>query len=173
MDKKKMNELLIFTIILLLGFAIHGLYAGFVKTVFTLLLKIVTLIIGIMLTPYITGFLFQDVISGNGELVNHVIVFIVIYGLIMIGLRLLITSLNILAKLPILKSMNKICGLLVGFLEGILVLWIIFAVAYAISATPPGVWIEEKAMENSFLTFLYENNLVSHIIKDLFINQGI
>lgn len=148
-----MNELVIFTAVLLLGFSIHGLYAGFVKTVFTLVLKIVTMIIGIMLTPYITSFLFRDITSGNGELVNHVIVFLVLYGLVMIGARVLIASFNILTRLPILKSMNKICGFAAGFIEGVLVLWIVLAIAFALSATPLGIWVEERAMENAFLSF--------------------
>lgn len=163
-----MNELVIFTAVLLLGFSIHGLYAGFVKTVFTLVLKIVTIIIGIMLTPYITSFLFRDITSGNGELVNHVIVFLVLYGVVMIGARVLIASFNILTKLPILKSMNRICGFAAGLMEGILVLWIVFAIAFAISSTPMGVWIEEKAMENNFLLFFYKNNLIIHIVNDFF-----
>ena len=150
-----MNELVIFTAVLLLGFSIHGLYAGFVKTVFTLVLKIVTMIIGIMLTPYITSFLFRDITSWNGELVNHIIVFLVLYGLVMIGARVLIASFNILTKLPILKSMNKICGFAAGFIEGVLVLWIILAIAFAFSTTPLGVWVEERAMENAFLSFFY------------------
>ncbi len=161
-----MNELVIFAAVLLLGFSIHGLYAGFVKTVFTLGLKIVTMIVGIMLTPYITGFLFQDITSGNGELVNHVIVFLVLYGLVMIGARVLIVSFNILTRLPILKSMNKICGFAAGFVEGVLVLWIIFAIALALSATPLGIWVEERAMENAFLSFFYKNNLIIHIVND-------
>lgn len=164
-----MNELLIFSAILLLGFAIHGLYAGFVKTVFTFALKIITMIMGIMLTPYITSFLFKDITSGNGKLVNHIIVFGIMYGLIMIGIKVLITSFDILAKLPVLKTMNRICGFATGLAEGILMLWIFFAVAVVISATPAGQWIERKAMENAFLTFLYQNNMVSHIINDLFL----
>ena len=167
-----MNELLIFTAVLLLGFAIHGLYAGFVKTVFTLALKIVTLIIGTTITPYITSFLFKDITSGSGELVNHAVVFIVLYGMIIIGARVLTTSLNILAKLPILKIMNRICGFVAGLIEGILVLWIVFAIAFAISSTPLGSWIEERAMENAFLAFFYENNLITHIMNDLFLSHG-
>lgn len=163
-----MNELLIFTAILLLGFAIHGLYAGFVKTIFTLILKIVTLIIGIMLTPHISSFLFKDITSGNGKLANHIVVFVVIYILAIVLLKVLLVSLDVLAKLPILKSMNRICGFVAGFAEGILVLWIVFAIAFALSSTPLGMWIEEKAMENTFLTFVYENNLVTHVMNDLF-----
>lgn len=163
-----MNGLLIFTGILLLGFAVHGLYKGFVKTAFTLLLKIVTLIIGTMLVPYITSFLFKDVVSGNGQLANHVHVFVVLYVSIMIAIKVLIHSLNVLAKLPVLKSMNRICGFVIGLVEGIFVLWIIFAVTVAISATPMGQWVETKVMESELLTFFYKNNLVSHIINDLF-----
>lgn len=161
-----MNELVIFTAVLLLGFSIHGLYAGFVKTVFTLVLKIVTMTIGIMITPYITSFLFRDITSGNGELVNHVIVFLVLYGLVMIGARVLIASFNILTKLPILKSMNRICGFAAGFVEGVLVLWIILAIAFALSATPLGAWVKERVMENAFLSFLYRNNLIIHVVND-------
>lgn len=167
-----MNELLIFTAILLLGFAIHGLYAGFVKTVFTLILKIVTLIIGVMLTPYISSFLFKDITSGNGKLVNHATVFIVLYVLAIVLLKVLLVSLNVLAKLPILKSMNRICGFAAGLAEGILVLWIVFAVAFALSSTPLGMWVEERAMENAFLAFVYENNLVTHVMTDLFQSAG-
>ncbi|MBQ7065205.1 MAG: CvpA family protein [Lachnospiraceae bacterium] len=166
-----MNELLIFTGIILLGFAVHGWCKGFVKTAFTFLLKIVTLVVGIILGPYITSFLFKDVVTGNGKLVNHVLVFIVLYVVIMIGIRILINSLNILAKLPVLKSMNRICGFAIGLVEGVFVLWIIFAIAVVISETTPGQWIVGKAMENELLTFLYENNLVSHIINDLFLKN--
>ena len=72
------------------------------------------------------------------------------------------------AKLPVLKSMNRICGFVIGLVEGIFVLWIIFAITVAISATPMGQWVETKVMESELLTFFYKNNLVSHIINDLF-----
>lgn len=164
-----MNELVILAWAVLFGCSLYGFFRGFVKTAFTFLIKLLSLIVGVMLVPYITSFLFRDVVSGNGRLTSHVLVFVIVYLFIMLGVRISVNALNILSRLPGLKSMNRICGLFAGFVEGIFVLWVLLAILSAVPATISGGWAEEKITESRMLVTLNENNLVSHLFEDVFL----
>lgn len=164
-----MNGLLISVIAILVIFSLGGMKAGFVKTVFRLVMNLLAWVIGVMITPHISSFLFKDILSGSGQLVNHIIVFIVIFVLLNIVFLVISKSLDIIAKLPILKTMNRLLGFATGFLEGILILWIMFAIVWVLKETTFGESILLLIEQNPFLTFLYQNNLVLHVIEDMFI----
>lgn len=163
-----MNGLLIIVIVILAAFSLGGMMTGFVKTVFRLAITILAWIIGIMITPHISSFLFKDILSGNGQLVNHITIFIVIFVLLNIAFLIISKSLDIITKLPILKTMNRFLGFLTGFIEGILVIWIMIAIFSVIKETSFGESMLLMINQNPFLSFLYKNNLVLHIIEDMF-----
>ena len=163
-----MNGLLMIVIAILAAFSLGGMMTGFVKTIFRLAINILAWVIGIMITPHISSFLFKDILSGNGQLVNHITIFVIIFVLLNIAFLIISKSLDIITKLPILKTMNRFLGFLTGFIEGILVLWIMFAIFWAIKETSFGESMQLMINQNSFLSFLYQNNLVLHIIEDMF-----
>lgn len=74
--------------------------------------------------------------------------------------------LGIASHIPIIKGVNRLLGLFVGAVYGLLLVWLGFYVVALGSAGEMGQVVISYINENEFLTFLYENNLVlSFILK--------
>ncbi len=96
----------------------------------------------------------------------------IIYSLSFLGVYLLATLaifllgkfVDLLSKVPIIKQANKLGGLALGFVEGLLLVWILFALLTAISGTAAGQTVLGYITENKFLSFLYNNNIPMNFI---------
>lgn len=76
---------------------------------------------------------------------------------------------DIVEKIPGIKGMNKLAGTLLGFLQGIIILWIACLVVTAIGATRTGQEILALIRGSVLLSFIYNNNclllLIGNILK--------
>lgn len=76
---------------------------------------------------------------------------------------------DIIEKLPVIHGMNKTMGVLFGFLQGIVILWIGCLIVTAFGATKTGQQILALIQESVVLSFIYNNNclllLVGNILK--------
>ena len=83
-----------------------------------------------------------------------------------VALACLCQILDLVSKLPVLDQVNRIAGMAVGLVEGVLVVWIFFVVLTVFAGTEFGQTALQMVNENAFLSFLYNNNLlVRFIIK--------
>ncbi len=78
---------------------------------------------------------------------------------------------DIIEKVPGIKGMNKLAGMLLGFLQGIVIIWIGCLVVTAFGATKTGQEILAMIQDSVLLSFIYNNNclllLVGNILKIL------
>ena len=88
------------------------------------------------------------------------IAWIVSFILISILLGVLVHVLDILAKLPVIESINHLGGLAVGLLEGVVVVWILLFVIVLCQGTEWGRPMMESIQQNPLLRLLYENNVL-------------
>lgn len=65
-----------------------------------------------------------------------------------------------LIHLPVIHGINKILGLLMGFLEAALLVWIFFAVLAHTQESGFTVMVMPKIEESVFLSYLYHHNLI-------------
>lgn len=105
---------------------------------------------------YITGHVTKIAINALAFVLTFIVIFI--------GLWVLSILLNIISKLPILNQINKIAGLLVGGLQGLIIVWIFFVVLTFLSSSEFGVKAFEQINSNSILTFLYDKNILLDIV---------
>lgn len=96
--------------------------------------------------------------------IAYVFTFAVV-GVIMVVAGLL---LNIMEKLPVIKQMNKLLGLLIGFLQGYLVISLLYVIATALGATGFGSGILEMVGESSVLSFIYDHNFIVNFVMTVF-----
>ncbi|MDE6951800.1 MAG: CvpA family protein [Lachnospiraceae bacterium] len=80
-------------------------------------------------------------------------------------LRLVFSSLGMIAKLPLLNGLNKFLGMLAGIVEATVVIWVGFAVISCLKIPIKGQLITELIQENVFLDFLYKRNLLYNFIQ--------
>lgn len=92
------------------------------------------------------------------------IAFVITLVIAIVALWFVCNALNIIAKLPLLRQLNTTAGLAVGLAEGVLLVWILFAVLTMFAGSEFGRNTMEMIAENPLLDFLYKNNLVSKFI---------
>lgn len=84
----------------------------------------------------------------------------------LVALVCLCHVLDLVSKLPVLDQVNRMAGLAVGLVEGVIVIWIFFVVLTMFTGTEFGQTAMQMINENAFLSFLYNHNLlVRFVIK--------
>jgi uncharacterized membrane protein required for colicin V production len=73
-------------------------------------------------------------------------------------------ALNLVNRIPLLGGANRVLGFVAGSLEGLLYVWIFFAVVAAGAATGWGRFITSYIAEAPVLVWLYQNNLVVNLL---------
>lgn len=90
--------------------------------------------------------------------------FLIAFVLATIAAILISGLLGIVSKIPVIGGVNRICGLLVGAVNGLLIVWILFYLVTVFSTSEFGQMVVSNIYENKLLIYLYENNLLLKII---------
>lgn len=85
------------------------------------------------------------------------------------AVKVIFVMADIIEKVPGVKGMNKLAGMLLGFLQGIIIIWVACLVVTAFGATKTGQEILAMIQDSVILSFIYNNNclllLVGNILK--------
>jgi len=92
------------------------------------------------------------------------IIYVLVMLAVFIVLNVIIISTGLITKLPIIKQANKLGGLVIGLVEGVMVVWLFFTVLTAISNTEFAGTCLAQIKANAFLSFMYDNNLITNIL---------
>ena len=84
---------------------------------------------------------------------------IVLFIVIKIGLRIVISILNLVAELPILKQFNEIGGLAYGIIRGLIIALACILIMGIITKINPNADIS-KQIENTYITKCIYNNVI-------------
>jgi uncharacterized membrane protein required for colicin V production len=84
--------------------------------------------------------------------------------LALIAFHILGTALNLFNRIPMLGGANRALGFVAGALEGLLYIWILFAITAAGAATGWGRFIISYIAEAPVLVWLYQNNLLVNVL---------
>ena len=101
------------------------------------------------------------------NMIVNTISFIILYVLISIAIRIIISVADVIAKLPLVKEVNKLAGVAVGLAEGLIVVWIFFIVVTALTSTEFGQIVMEQVKNNHILSFIYDNNLLLKLLMSV------
>lgn len=93
------------------------------------------------------------------EWIIHICSYILCFILLSAGLRAIVAALDILARLPVLKSANRILGLGLGLVQGVGIIWIACLALTVFSHTDYGKALLVMVEESPFLRVLYQWNL--------------
>lgn len=157
-----MNILLIIVAVLLLFNVVDGYKKGMVKSIISfvslIILCVVTALIGNGLQSYF-----------DGEVLNVVIMVLLlcVLGIVHHLLGIVFFSAKLISKLPIVHSLDKVLGIVVGILETVLIIWTIYTFAMMMDLGMIGTQIVEYTRENSTLTWFYEHNYLAYWVQKL------
>ena len=158
-----------------------GHHKGFIRKIVGVLSLALTLIITSVVSPYLHvflkestglyGFLQNSIEGSDMELLDALRVLgmenavsgyladeILRWAGVLI--RGIVFSLGIVSHLPILHGLNKTAGLLLGFAEGVVLVWIFFVVITVCASTSAGGQLLKMTAQSSILSWLYRNNLL-------------
>ena len=95
--------------------------------------------------------------------ISFVIVFLITRTVLLI-VKILSKIIN---KLPVLKQLDHLGGAIVGFVEGVIIVYFIFAVISTISPVFENTKVLEKINDSFIGSMMYNNNLIMNKIKNL------
>lgn len=111
---------------------------------------------------------FNEYITGSiSRIIINAAVFTLVMLIVTIILGIISRTLDVISKLPIINGLNKTAGLLVGFIHGIIIVWIGFIILTMFSSTSIGKTMFLLINESQPLTMLYNNNLLLKYITDI------
>ena len=82
-------------------------------------------------------------------------------------LNVVFFSAKVISKLPIVHSLDKLLGIVVGILETVLIVWTIYAFDIFRDLGTLGQVIVDYTRDSKILTCLYENNYLAYLIEQL------
>ncbi|MDD5937373.1 MAG: CvpA family protein [Clostridiales bacterium] len=100
-------------------------------------------------------------------IIINALCFVITFLVLFIGLRILCTVLDVISKLPVLHQINKLTGLVAGFLRGLITVWLLGIVITIFSGTGFGKSCFEMINESVFLSILYNNNFILNFTVNL------
>lgn len=98
------------------------------------------------------------------EIVINAMAFVITFAIVFIGLWVVSIALNIISKLPILNQLNKLAGLLVGGLQGVIVVWLLFVLLTVLGSTDIGKIAFEQIEDSMILSYIYDKNFLLNIV---------
>lgn len=161
-----MNTLTIVVIAITGICALRGWIEGFVKTTFRFVLNLAVLACSYYLTPILVKSIFRQLLTDRSSAMEQVRLLLIVFLFLKFGARAIVASLDLIAKLPVLKTMNKLLGLVTGILQGLLFVCILFMLSTAFSGTQFGIWVDEMSRESEWLRMLYESNLLRRALEE-------
>ena len=94
------------------------------------------------------------------EIVIKAMAFVVVFIILSLLLKIAATALDLVSKLPVLNSVNHLGGLIVGFINSIIILWILCIVITLISGTAIGAILMQQLNESIIWSILYKVNIL-------------
>lgn len=93
----------------------------------------------------------------------YIVAFIVVYFVLSILSKILFT----ISDLPGISMVNKIGGMLVGLLQGTLIVWVFFVVITVLYSTELGQSVMTCINSNPLLKSMYDNNIIMKVLMGL------
>ena len=102
-------------------------------------------------SSYIIGYIANLILNLLAFLLTLLVTWLII--------RTILQALHLFASLPLIRTVNRLGGLLLGLIEGIVFIWILFLILSFASATPVGQQLLGEVYASPWLTALYNSNL--------------
>lgn len=159
------NLLLVAVIVLAVVTVTLGYKRGMVKAMISLISLVVLCVVGALLANGISSY-------NNGRFF-HVALVIILLGAIGFAhhmLSIVFFSAKLVAKLPVISSVDKLLGIVFGILETVLILWTMYTFVMMMDLGVIEQMILSWTSENGFLTWMYQHNYLAYGL-DLFLSK--
>lgn len=144
----------------LLGKMIEGNKRGMIKEIISFITLIILGIVTVLLVNGLRSYL-------QKEMVNLVvcIIILLIVSIVHQIIRVFFFTAKLVSKLPVIHWVDKLAGIIVGALEGVLFLWILYFFIMLLDLGSISEWILKSTMENEVLSWLYSHNYLIYFLE--------
>jgi len=112
---------------------------------------------------------FQDYISGFlAGMILNAIAMIAVFVVVFVLMKIIAAALNILTKLPVIHSLNKLLGIAVGLLQGTVFVWLVLAVMVGLFAANQTFPVGELLPQTVLAWWFHENNMILKLVMQVF-----
>lgn len=99
------------------------------------------------------------------DLIFNVIMFVVGFLVVFIVLRIIFGLISVLARLPVLKEINGLAGAAAGFVMGLALVWLAFAVITIFGSSALSKAVFDAVNDSALLAFIYEKNFIMKYVQ--------
>lgn len=99
------------------------------------------------------------IVSYFANLIMNVLAFVVTLLVAWLIIHLILLALSVFTRLPVVGTADRLLGLALGLIQGLLLVWALFLVLSMFAATPAGEALMQEIYRTPFLELLYNNNL--------------
>lgn len=105
------------------------------------------------------SFAIKNYINHDKILFVLTVLLIAVFGIIYKLIDGILTTLKLIASLPIIKHADKLLGVFIGIIEAVAVVWIVFSVVMIMDSGYLQTVVVDCVQVNPIMRFLYNNNL--------------
>ncbi len=106
----------------------------------------------------------QQTAENITENILKVLSFVIVYILVTVILLILKFALKIFTKLPVINQIDKIGGIILGFAEGVIIVYIIIAIISIVVPEKKDGNISQRIDESYIGRYVYNNNVIKNKI---------
>ncbi len=154
-----MNWLLIITALILVWRIAEGVRRGMVKEIISFVSLIVLCLVVGLLGTAVSKYVEKDIVS--------MIVAVILLLLLLIVHKLLgivFFSAKLISKLPVIHSVDKLLGAVIGVLETVLILWTVFTLVMTFDLGVMEEFIITYTNDSEVLRFFSKYNLLQNLV---------
>lgn len=140
-------------IVLLIIRSIVATKRGMVKEICSVIATVVASVAVLLIALAIRKYFDQDKV-----IFIATIILMVVLGLLYKIIDGFLVTLKLVSKLPVLKQIDKVMGLVIAVVEVIFVVWVVYCVVLILDVGMFESWIMTCVKNNYFMRFLYEYN---------------
>lgn len=154
-----MNGLTIGVIAFLVLMILAGMHNGLIRCVFGIVAFVASAIVSFVVTG-----VFDNVFDKGRAAAG--ICFLVVFLMAYVAMLVVAVSLNLIASLPVLSTLNRLGGAILGAVLGLLCVWIFMAVVGALATNGQATALYDMMMESEGLRMLYDNNIIDMLLQE-------
>lgn len=110
----------------------------------------------------------QDYIGAYiADFVINIAAMIIVFFVIYFVLKIICSALKIISKMPIIKTADGLGGALFGFLQGVLIIWIVLAIVSVFFTKPIFKQINESVASSVLAKQFYDSNIIIKGLSDI------
>lgn len=107
------------------------------------------------------------IVHSIANIIVSALVFVVLFIIVYVCINIIISTLDLISKLPLINGINKLGGAVLGAAEGLLLVWLFFIGLNIFSNTEFARFVFEDINRNAVASFIYDNNLILKVVLKL------